>query len=63
MDPDAPLFDQAAQKLRQAMDRSTSGLQRMCLIDEALALYRRREEGEGHRSAAAGGGSEERPSV
>ncbi len=37
------LFDQAADKLRQAMEGPASGADRMRLIHEALALYHRHQ--------------------
>lgn len=39
MHPRVSFFDQAADKLREAMDNSASGIDRMRLIQEALALY------------------------
>ncbi len=37
-------FDQAAEKLREAMSASVSGLDRMRLMQEALALYHRHQD-------------------
>jgi hypothetical protein len=39
MRPQVSLFDQAAGKLREAMEGPASGAERMWLIQEALALY------------------------
>jgi len=39
MHPRVSFFDQAADKLREAMDNSASGIDRMRLIQEALTLY------------------------
>jgi len=44
MPPKVSLFDQAADKLREAMSGSASGLDRMRLIEEALALYHRHQD-------------------
>ena len=43
MRPQVSLFDQAADKLRQAMEGPASGADRMRLIHEALALYHRHQ--------------------
>lgn len=39
MQPKLSLFDLAAEKLREAMSSSASGIDRMRLIHEALSLY------------------------
>ena len=63
MRPRVSLFDQAADKLREAMEGPVSGEARMRLIHEALALYHRHQDeetdgdfplGEEPLSAAAG---------
>jgi hypothetical protein len=53
MQPKLSLFDLAAEKLREAMSSSASGIDRMRLIQEALSLYHlhQREDVE----AASGG--------
>lgn len=39
MQPRVSLFDLAAEKLREAMSSSASGIDRMRLVHEALSLY------------------------
>jgi hypothetical protein len=43
MSSQVSLFDQAADKLRQAMEGTSSGAERMVLINEALSLYHRHQ--------------------
>jgi hypothetical protein len=43
MGREVSLFDQAAEKLRQAMEGAGTGIERMFLIHEALALYHRHQ--------------------
>jgi hypothetical protein len=52
MRPKVSLFDQAADKLRQAMEGPASGADRMRLIHEALALYHRHQMEEVETPAA-----------
>jgi hypothetical protein len=53
MRPGVSLFDQAADKLREAMEGPVSGADRMRLIHECLALYHRHQD-EAIEDAAAG---------
>jgi hypothetical protein len=51
--PKVSFFDQAAEKLREAMGTSASGLERMRLMDEALALYHLHQDQVSRESAGA----------